>query len=111
MGRPVGRQRSSAIFSVAPKRSVAVHANPAVAHANRPALSYTAVVARFIPQQAFRRAHPRFAWQILLRPRSIDSPILPLLEPTRYDKTLEKFPNYSELWETAATAATAASTE
>ena len=27
--------------------------------------------------------------------------ILPLLEPTRYDKTLKKFPNYSELWETA----------
>ena len=30
--------------------------------------------------------------------------ILPLLEPTRYDKTLKKFPNYSELWETAAPA-------
>jgi hypothetical protein len=26
---------------------------------------------------------------------------LPWLEPTRYDKTLEKFPNYSELWEAA----------
>ena len=24
---------------------------------------------------------------------------LPLLEPTRYDKTLQKFPNYSELWD------------
>ena len=23
---------------------------------------------------------------------------LPLLEPTRYDKTLQKFPNYNELW-------------
>jgi hypothetical protein len=31
-------------------------------------------------------------------------PVLPLLEPTRYDKTLKKFPNYSELWETAAPA-------
>jgi hypothetical protein len=28
--------------------------------------------------------------------------ILPLLEPTRYDKTLKKFSNYSELWGTAA---------
>jgi predicted N-acyltransferase len=27
--------------------------------------------------------------------------ILPLLEPTRYDKTLKKFPNYSELWDMA----------
>jgi hypothetical protein len=27
---------------------------------------------------------------------------LPWLEPTRYDKTLKKFPNYSELWEEAA---------
>jgi hypothetical protein len=27
---------------------------------------------------------------------------LPWLEPTRYDQTLKKFPNYSELWETAA---------
>jgi Acetyltransferase (GNAT) domain len=27
---------------------------------------------------------------------------LPWLEPTRYDKTLKKFPNYSELWEAAA---------
>lgn len=26
---------------------------------------------------------------------------LPWLEPTRYDKTLKKFPNYSELWEAA----------
>jgi predicted N-acyltransferase len=24
--------------------------------------------------------------------------ILPLIEPTRYDKTLKKFPNYKELW-------------
>jgi predicted N-acyltransferase len=24
--------------------------------------------------------------------------VLPLIEPTRYDKTLQKFPNYSELW-------------
>ena len=24
--------------------------------------------------------------------------ILPLIEPTRYDKTLQKFPNYKELW-------------
>lgn len=24
--------------------------------------------------------------------------LLPLLEPTRYDKTLQKFPNYNELW-------------
>ena len=24
--------------------------------------------------------------------------VLPLLEPTRYDKTLRKFPNYSDLW-------------
>ena len=24
--------------------------------------------------------------------------ILPLLEPSRYDKTLQKFPNYKELW-------------
>jgi len=24
--------------------------------------------------------------------------ILPLIEPTRYDKTLKKFPNYNELW-------------
>jgi len=24
--------------------------------------------------------------------------ILPLLEPSRYDKTLQKFPNYNELW-------------
>ena len=23
---------------------------------------------------------------------------LPLIEPTRYDKTLRKFPNYKELW-------------
>jgi Peptidogalycan biosysnthesis/recognition len=30
--------------------------------------------------------------------------LLPLLEPTRYDETLKKFPNYSELWETAAPA-------
>ena len=30
--------------------------------------------------------------------------LLPLLEPTRYDKTLKKFPNYSELWEIAAPA-------
>jgi predicted N-acyltransferase len=30
--------------------------------------------------------------------------LLPLLEPTRYDETLKKFPNYSELWETAALA-------
>jgi len=29
-------------------------------------------------------------------------PALPWLEPTRYDKTLKKFPNYSELWEAAA---------
>ena len=29
-------------------------------------------------------------------------PALPWLEPTRYDKTLKKFPNYSELWESAA---------
>jgi predicted N-acyltransferase len=28
--------------------------------------------------------------------------ILPLIEPTRYDKTLKKFSNYSELWGTAA---------
>jgi hypothetical protein len=28
--------------------------------------------------------------------------VLPWLEPTRYDRTLKKFPNYSELWETAA---------
>jgi Acetyltransferase (GNAT) domain len=27
---------------------------------------------------------------------------LPWLEPTRYDKTLKKFPDYSELWEAAA---------
>lgn len=27
--------------------------------------------------------------------------MLPLLEPTRYDKTLKMFPNYAELWETA----------
>jgi hypothetical protein len=26
---------------------------------------------------------------------------LPWLEPTRYDKTLKKFPNYSELWDAA----------
>jgi predicted N-acyltransferase len=25
--------------------------------------------------------------------------LLPLLEPTRYDETIKKFPNYSELWE------------
>jgi hypothetical protein len=25
-------------------------------------------------------------------------PLLPLLEPTRYEKTLRKFPNYDELW-------------
>jgi hypothetical protein len=25
--------------------------------------------------------------------------ILPLIEPTRYDRTLKKFPNYHELWE------------
>jgi hypothetical protein len=24
--------------------------------------------------------------------------LLPLLEPTRYEKTLRKFPNYDELW-------------
>jgi len=24
--------------------------------------------------------------------------VLPLIEPTRYDKTLRKFPNYNELW-------------
>ena len=24
--------------------------------------------------------------------------ILPLIEPTRYDPTLKKFPNYAELW-------------
>jgi hypothetical protein len=24
--------------------------------------------------------------------------LLPLIEPTRYDKTLQKFPNYVELW-------------
>jgi predicted N-acyltransferase len=29
-------------------------------------------------------------------------PALPWLEPTRYDKTLKKFPNDSELWEAAA---------
>jgi Acetyltransferase (GNAT) domain len=29
-------------------------------------------------------------------------PALPWLEPTRSDKTLKKFPNYSELWEAAA---------
>jgi hypothetical protein len=29
-------------------------------------------------------------------------PALPWLEPTRYDKTLKKFPNYFELWESAA---------
>jgi hypothetical protein len=27
--------------------------------------------------------------------------ILPWLEPTRYDKTLKKFPNYDELWASA----------
>jgi hypothetical protein len=26
--------------------------------------------------------------------------LLPLLEPTRYDKTLAKFSNYHELWQT-----------
>lgn len=30
---------------------------------------------------------------------------LPLLEPTRYDKTLQKFPNYAELWSTPASQA------
>jgi predicted N-acyltransferase len=25
--------------------------------------------------------------------------VLPLIEPTRYDKTLKRFPNYSELWD------------
>jgi hypothetical protein len=25
--------------------------------------------------------------------------VLPLVEPTRYDQTLKKFPNYSELWD------------
>jgi hypothetical protein len=29
---------------------------------------------------------------------------LPWLEPTRYDETLKKFPNYCELWEMAAPA-------
>jgi hypothetical protein len=29
---------------------------------------------------------------------------LPWLEPTRYDDTLKKFPNYSELWERATQA-------
>jgi hypothetical protein len=33
---------------------------------------------------------------------------LPWLEPTRYDQTLKKFPNYSELWETAAPGRSAA---
>jgi hypothetical protein len=27
--------------------------------------------------------------------------ILPWLEPTRYDKSLKKFPNYDELWASA----------
>ena len=27
---------------------------------------------------------------------------LPWLEPTRYDKTLRKFPNYVELWDSVA---------
>jgi len=30
--------------------------------------------------------------------------LLPLLEPTRYDETLKKFPNYSEMWGTAVPA-------
>jgi hypothetical protein len=28
---------------------------------------------------------------------------LPWLEPTRYDKTLKKFPNYVELWDSDVT--------
>jgi hypothetical protein len=36
--------------------------------------------------------HTSFIINLLLRR------LLPLLEPTRYDKTLKKFPNYSELW-------------
>jgi hypothetical protein len=29
--------------------------------------------------------------------RYYEKPLLPFLEPTRYDKTLRKFPNYHEL--------------
>ena len=39
--------------------------------------------------------HTSFVINTVLRP------VLLLLEPTRYDKTLKKFRNYSELWETA----------
>jgi len=42
--------------------------------------------------------HTSFVINSMLRP------ILPLLEPTRYDKTLKKFSNYSELWGTAGSA-------
>jgi hypothetical protein len=37
--------------------------------------------------------HTSFIFNTILRR------LLRLLEPTRYDETLKKFPNYSELWE------------
>jgi hypothetical protein len=30
--------------------------------------------------------------------------LLPFVEPTRYDKTLRRFPNYREMWDSPAPA-------